>query len=173
MAVREPGAARQDAAAAVDIVIVNWNAGALLHQCIQSIAATLGDDPRLGRVVVVDNASTDGSWRLDDEGLPLVLIRNERNLGFAAACNQGARDSAAEALLFLNPDTRLLPSAVQGALDHLAAPPNARTGIVGIQLVDMTGTVHRSCARFPTPGRMIGAAFGLDRLLLGPQPAEL
>ena len=82
--------------ASLDIVIVNWNAGALLRQCLASIFASDLGPVTLERVVVVDNASTDGSL----DGLPFVSppfapIRLATNLGFGAACNVGAADSTA------------------------------------------------------------------------------
>src|SRR5436305_1756817 len=76
----------------VDIIIVNWNSARQLSDCLESIATTRQEGVSLQRVVVVDNASTDQSLAgLDRFPLPLELIRNETNRGFAAACNQGAR----------------------------------------------------------------------------------
>lgn len=150
----------------VDIVIVNWNAGVQMERCIQSIAASERDGFTLGRVVVVDNASTDGS--ADDlihAELPLTVIRNPENRGFAAACNQGAAGSDAEYLLFLNPDARVFPDSISLALAAMERPEHARTGILGIQLVDDAGRVSRSCARFPTVGRFAAYSLGLDRRL--------
>lgn len=148
----------------VDIVIVNWNTGPLLRECLESIVV----DERgftLDRVIVVDNASSDRSLDgLDKIGLPLILIRNSENRGFAAACNQGARDSRADYLLFLNPDTRLFADSLSVPLAFLEAPQNKTVGICGIQLVDDSGNVSRSCARFPTPGRLCAWMLGLDRI---------
>src|SRR5215470_14847773 len=95
----------------VDVITVNWNTGRYLQGCLDSLACAHGDHEL--RVVVVDNASTDGSasdLRLD--GPPLCLIRNEQNLGYAAACNQGARGSSADFLLLLNPDSTVAPDAI-------------------------------------------------------------
>ena len=70
----------------LDIVIVNWNAGKQLYKCLKSIEATRRGGFKLSRVVVVDNASTDGSADcLDDIDLPFVVVRNVQNRGFAAA----------------------------------------------------------------------------------------
>ena len=149
----------------LDIIIVNWNAGDQLQDCLRTISDACRDtDIRLGRVSVVDNASTDGSAdNLVSCGLPLNLVRNARNQGFAAACNQGAKGSGAEYLLFLNPDTRLLPNSLIGPLSMLAHPAHQRTGIAGIQLLDDAGRVSRSCARFPTPSLFFYKMIGLDR----------
>ncbi len=152
-------------AASVDIVIVNWNAGPQLVECLESITAA-GHDIRLKRLVLVDNASTDrSSERAEIVGLPLVLIRNDRNRGFAAACNQGAKGSSADYLLFLNPDTRLLPDSLASPLVFMERPENQSIGIAGIQLLDPDGNVARTCARFPTTGRFLSKMLGLDRVL--------
>jgi N-acetylglucosaminyl-diphospho-decaprenol L-rhamnosyltransferase len=94
--------------ASIDIIIVNWNSGLRLRQCLDSMqnGSRAGFD--LTRVVVIDNASSYRSAsHLDLCELPLEVIRNDVNRGFAAACNQGARLSTADYLLFLNPDVRL------------------------------------------------------------------
>ena len=102
--------------ASVHVVIVNWNSGAQLRECLQSFDAVAADDLAVVRVTVVDNASTDGSAENLHSNAPLVVIRNENNRGFAAACNQGAADSDAEYLLFLNPDTRLMPGGASAGI---------------------------------------------------------
>jgi len=150
----------------VDIVIVNWNSGGQLRDCLSSIAPAGHPDLRIRRVVVVDNASSDNSLQaaagLD---LPLSVIRNAENRGFAAACNQGARGSSADFILFLNPDTVLMPDALIKPVTFMAAPDNAGVGIAGIQLVGADGTISRSCARFPTPRMFYYKMLGLTQLL--------
>ncbi len=149
----------------LDIVIVNWNAGQQLRDCLGSIFATNRDGFELIRVVVVDNASSDGSANdLTDIALPLVVINNTENLGFAKACNQGAVGSRAEYLLFLNPDTRLFNRSLSRPLEFMAQKIRKNIGIVGIQLVDNTGKVSQTCARFPTPRGFFSYIFGLDLL---------
>ena len=149
----------------VDIIIVNWNAGQQLRECLVSIVATQRHGFEIRRVVVVDNASWDGSaFGLDDLAMPLTVICNATNRGFAAACNQGARNSTADYLLFLNPDTRLFASSLAPPLAFMECRKNQSTGIMGIQLLDSNGQVSRSCARFPTPGRLFARSLGLDRL---------
>jgi hypothetical protein len=151
--------------AAVDLIIVNWNSGEQLRNCLSSIGVSGGEGLVLRRVVVVDNGSSDGSADgLEGFPLPLTVARNVDNLGFAAACNQGAAGSAAEYLLFLNPDTRLLPGSLAMPVAFLEGSGGRGVGVVGIQLVDERGIVARSCARFPTPGRFLARMTGLDRL---------
>lgn len=116
-------------------------------------------------VVVVDNGSHGGSDQaLTLTGASLRLLRNAENRGFAAACNQGATTCDSELVLFLNPDTRLHANSLAVPLAHLGEPGHAATGIAGIQLLDETGRIARSCARFPKSAHFAAQALGLDRL---------
>ena len=147
------------------IIIVNWNSGPQLSECLRSIGAALTPAFRLDQVVVVDNQSTDGSDRVERvANVPCTVVRNSANRGFAAACNQGAALSSADYLLFLNPDTRLQGDSLAVPIGHLESSAGARVGICGIQLVDDEGEVMRSCARLPTPAALVAAGLGLDRL---------
>ena len=149
----------------IHVVIVNWNSGVQLRECLNSFAAVAYDAVTLARVTVVDNASNDGSCEGLDDSLPLTLVRNDVNLGFAMACNQGATGSEADFLLFLNPDTRLMPGSLERPARYLGSPHHEAVGIVGIQLIDTDGKVARNTARAPTAGSMIGNSLGLDRVL--------
>lgn len=148
----------------VDVVVVNWNAGDQLRACLETLAAIDHRASRLGDVVVVDNASTDGSVEgASGHGVPVQVVRNPVNRGFAAACNQGARLGRAPYVLFLNPDVRLEPDALERAIGTLEDPAHEKAAIAGIQLYDETGRTARNCARFPTPWTMVARAIGLDR----------
>ncbi len=151
----------------LDIVIVNWNAGPQLAACLASIEATLRQAFTLSRVVVVDNASSDGSATgVTLQTVDLVVIDNAQNLGFGVACNQGAAACSAEFILFLNPDTVLGEQSLNDALRFMADSTHARIGVCGVQLVDAQGHIARSCARFPTFGSLLTYSLGLDRLSL-------
>ena len=149
--------------ATLHVVIVNWNSGPQLRECLQSFAA-VADDDVAARVTVIDNASSDGSSEGLATSLPLTVVRNADNRGFGAGCNQGAAGSEADFLLFLNPDTRLMPGSFAQPVRYLRAPENEKVGIVGIQLVDAAGHVARNTARAPTAWSMVGNSVGLDRL---------
>ena len=98
---------------------MNWNAGHQLRECLESLITVQDCGLDVARVVVVDNASWDDSTRgLDDLALPLTVLHNAENRGFAAACNQGARGSTATYLLFLNPDTRLFENSLRVPLTY-------------------------------------------------------
>jgi len=151
----------------LNIIIVNWNTGDLLRECVASIrGASLPAGVALGSIVVIDNASHDDSLSgLGSFELPIVVIRNERNMGFGAACNQAvSKAGPSDFLLFLNPDTRLFESSLRTPLQYLLAPENSDVGIVGIQLLDETGAVARSCARFPRLRQHAAMTFGIDRI---------
>ena len=85
----------------VSVVIVNYNAGQILVDCIESAL------PQVTEVLIVDNASSDRSIELCAERFPsevkLKIMRNAANLGFAAACNLGAKAASEPHVLFLNP----------------------------------------------------------------------
>jgi len=157
----------------LDIVVVNWNAGRQLRECIDSIAAARKERFELERVVVVDNASRDGSVDALARGdIPLSVIRNTTNRGFAGACNQGASGSRSEYLLFLNPDTRLFDDSLDVPVGFLEEPAHAAFGVCGLQLVDASGRIHRSCARHPTPRHVANRLLGLDRVAPRPFPSH-
>lgn len=149
----------------LDIIIVNWNSGEQLRRCLESIARAGKDGVEPQRVVVVDNASSDGSAdAIDESGQPLTIIRNSQNRGFASACNEGASGSHADLLLFLNPDTSLASDCLAAAAEFMRSPENVRIGICGVQLADDRGRVHRSCSRFPRVPHFYLQMFGLARL---------
>jgi len=144
-----------------DVVIVNYNAGMLLADCVSSVFAAGG-----AKAIVVDNHSTDGSLEHLEhviENEKLVVIRNGSNLGFAAACNIGAKASSAHHVLFLNPDSVL----AEDALTKMAAVLDTAddVGMVGGFLCNPDGTEQPGGRRvFPTPKRAFMRAFGLSRL---------
>jgi GT2 family glycosyltransferase len=149
----------------VDIVIVNWNTGRCLRDCLRSIAEADKTTLDVADVVVVDNASVDDSANVSDiPGLRLKIVRNAGNRGFAAACNQGAGLCRADYVLFLNPDTELYPDTLRVTGEFLRTPTAERFGIFGARMVDEHGHSQISCSRFPTPRIYVGTMTGLDRL---------
>ena len=144
--------------ARISTIVVNFNAGPLLRTCIDSVMRC----PLDVEIIVVDNASTDGSLAAI-MGLPGVqIIQNPANVGFAAGCNIGARAATAQFLLFLNPDCSFEPGALLKLLDAFAADP--QTGMVGGFLTNLDGTEQAGGRRaVPTPWRSFVRAFGLAR----------
>jgi N-acetylglucosaminyl-diphospho-decaprenol L-rhamnosyltransferase len=150
----------------VDIIIVNWNSGTQLYECLSSIASNEQNEFQLGKVIIVDNASIDRSLdSLDDFNLPIDIIKNQKNKGFGAACNQGAAISQANYFLFLNPDTRLSNNSLDRSVEFMEDSLKQQVGVVGIQLVDDRGKIQRSCARFPSPINFWCSILGIDKLI--------
>ena len=150
----------------VHIVIVNWNTGDHLRECLASISKGSSTEVTIARVTVVDNASVDGSADgAADVPFPLEVVRNDANVGFAAACNQGAAESTADYLLFLNPDTQLFPETLITVTRFMESPESRGIGICGAQSVDAHGRPMSSCSRLPTPGILFGKMTGLHRVL--------
>jgi GT2 family glycosyltransferase len=151
----------------LDVVVVNWNTGGYLADCLESVYASAKGSSWLGRVIVVDNASTDGSLELAAPWLrepQTVLVRNAGNRGFGVACNQGARAGTAALLLFLNPDARLAPGVVERIGQFLASPTGSNVGICGVRILDDDGRPGVVGGPFPTPRLLIGHMTGLWRV---------
>ncbi|MBS3963811.1 MAG: glycosyltransferase family 2 protein [Methylomonas sp.] len=143
---------------AVSAIIVNYNAGSLLRGCVDSLLAC----PLDVEIIVVDNASHDGSLNGLPDSPRIRVIRNPANVGFAAACNIGIRTSSAPFLLFLNPDCVLQPAAISALLQVLQS--GERVGMVGGLLVNEDGSEQGGGRRaVPTPWRSFVRAFGLYR----------
>ena len=146
----------------VDIVIVNWNAGAQLDECVRSVLAI--DPQPVASVTVVDNGSTDGSAALIIDDERVRVLPQGRNLGFGRACNVGAQEGRADYILLLNPDTRLTEPAIGNAVAFLASPAGASYGICGVRHIDERGITARHCARFPRATTFLTESCGLSRL---------
>lgn len=143
----------------IDIVVVNWNAGQQLQDCIASVRSFNGG--LVGKCIVVDNGSMDGSTDFLIASPDVDLVLTGQNLGFAKACNLGAAQGTAEFILFLNPDARLLPNSLAGATNFLLASGNEAVGIAGVQLIGEDGAIQRTCARFPNPVLFLAKSTGI------------
>jgi N-acetylglucosaminyl-diphospho-decaprenol L-rhamnosyltransferase len=130
----------------VSVIVANWNTSNLLADCLNSVLQTTG---RLDvEIIVVDNASTDGSVAIVRRQFPFVtVIANSKNVGFARANNQGAAASHGRYLLLLNSDARLLPDSLQSLVDTLKARPSV--GLIGAQLRNPDGSFQASYSQFP------------------------
>jgi N-acetylglucosaminyl-diphospho-decaprenol L-rhamnosyltransferase len=149
----------------VDIIIINWNSSTLLRECLEALAIADRQEFKLDKIIIVDNASTDRSLEnLEQIALPIEIIRNAKNNGFGAACNQGAAISTADYLLFLNPDTKVAANSIDRAVSFMEKPDRQQVGVVGIQLVNSQGEIQRNCARFPTPLNIWCSILGIDKL---------
>lgn len=144
----------------VSVVIVNWNTRDLLRDCIASVIA---QTRRSCEVIVVDNASADGSAEMCGQEFPSVtLIRNTTNRGFAAANNQGMRVASGQYVLLLNPDTVVLDEAIDRCLSYAGAHPDI--AVVGCRVLAKDGHVQRTGFAFPSCWTLFLTLSGLARL---------
>ena len=145
------------------VVVVNYNVRDLLRDCLGSVQA--GARRWSFEVIVVDNCSSDGSAKMVAAEFPDVrLIVSPSNDGFAAANNRGIRAAQpSRYVMLLNPDTVVLPDALDKLIDFMETHPEA--GVVGPKLVKGDGRLDLACRRsFPTPRIGFYHAFGLDKL---------
>ena len=143
----------------VSIVVVSYNCREALQTCLLKLIA---ENPGLP-IIVVDNASTDGTIEMLTRDFPMVRpCKNTRNIGFAAACNQGIRGCATDFILLLNPDTLMGRAALRRLYDVLRAQPNM--GAVGPRILHTDGSLQPSCRRFPTLSAISFDELGLGRL---------
>ncbi len=132
----------------LSIIIVNYNGRFDLVACLRSLAA---NPPRISHeIVVVDNASTDGSADAVRQHCPGVrVLEAGANLGFAPANNLGIRATTGESILLLNPDTIVRPGALDALLTALDEHPEAAAA--GPRLVDAAGRAELSFGRMLAP----------------------
>jgi N-acetylglucosaminyl-diphospho-decaprenol L-rhamnosyltransferase len=155
----------------ISVVIVSWNVRDLLRRCLRSIldrgsstldtqysvpgasrghpASTIQHPAPTTEVIVVDNASTDGSIQMVQAEFPAVhLIANAENRGFPAANNQGIAVAQGRYVLLLNSDAEVVGDALAAMVAFADEHPDA--GVVGPQLLNPDGSVQSSRRRFPT-----------------------
>jgi len=131
----------------VSIIIVNWNTGNLLRQCLDSIVLGFSKGENY-EVLVIDNNSKDQSIAMA-EGSPqkAQFFVMKKNLGFAKANNVGIRQASGDYIILLNPDTRVLEGSFTNLIHFLSVHPDAAA--VGPKLLNDDLTFQPSCRRFP------------------------
>jgi GT2 family glycosyltransferase len=142
----------------LSVVIVNYNSRLLLEKCLQSVEKATKNISH--EIVVIDNSSTDGSCDYLSYLFPEVkIIFNDKNLGFAKACNQGLKISTGDNVLFLNPDTILEENTLSDCLSFLEQ--NTDAGAVGVRMKDAAGTFLKESKRGkPSPAASFFKLFG-------------
>jgi GT2 family glycosyltransferase len=145
----------------LSIVIVNWNTRELLRDCLRSVFQGLS--PLKAEVLVVDNASDDGSSIMMKREFPEVrLIQNDRNLGFAAGNNVALRKAKGRHVMLLNTDTLIHGDVLPQAVAWLDAHPGV--GVLGPRVLNSDGSVQPSCSAFPSLGFLAMQTLGLTRI---------
>jgi GT2 family glycosyltransferase len=144
--------------AGISVAVISFNTRDMLRACLGSLRQA-----GAGRVIVVDNASTDGSPDLVRDEFPEVILKqNQGNTGYGSAANQAIAGSTGEVVLLLNADTVLHTGALEAICQSFRT--NARAGIVGPRLVNLDGSLQRSCFPDPTPGDIFLDTSGIGRL---------
>jgi hypothetical protein len=131
----------------LSIIIISWNTRQLLANCLTSILQHRGTLAL--EIIVVDNASHDGSATLVADAFPDVRLKiNASNVGFAPANNQAIREAQGRYILLLNSDTVVHPEALALLVRYMDANP--RAGIAGACLLNADGSLQPSWAQFPS-----------------------
>jgi GT2 family glycosyltransferase len=168
--ITEPGALPllspqpQRGPARVSMVIVVWNAKRYVLECLESLREYC--EKVYAEVIVVDNASTDGTPELIAEMFPeFKLIRNPENVGFAKANNIGIAETSGDYLCLVNSDVKFIDDCISPMVRYLSEHPGV--GMVGPKMLAASGEVRRSTMRFPTVWNNFCRAVGLDSLFKG------
>ncbi|HSL43683.1 MAG TPA: glycosyltransferase family 2 protein [Anaerolineales bacterium] len=129
----------------IAVCIITCNTRDLLRECLRSVLMENPDE-----IVVVDNASTDGSVDMLKAEFPSVaLVTLEKNIGFGAASNRGIQRCRSEHIYLINADTRVKSGSVQALNRYLEFHPEA--AMVGPRMLNPDGTLQTSCFYYPTP----------------------
>lgn len=138
---------------AVDAVVVSYNARDHLLECVRSLRAAGVSD-----VVVVDNASQDGSAAaIAASDADVRVLETGANLGYGRAANRGVAVTKADLVLVCNPDLTAEPGAIKALVAAVEADPGL--GIVGARIENLDGTVYPSPRAFPNMVDAFGHAF--------------
>ena len=145
----------------LSIIIVSWNTRDILRDCLSSIYDTASDIPL--EVIVIDNASSDGSTTMIKTLFPnVMLIENTANSGFAAANNQGIKIATGSFILLLNPDTMVLDDALKNSLSFAGQHPDA--AVIGCKVLNPDRTLQPTCFMYPSLLNMAISAVFLNKL---------
>lgn len=148
----------------LSIAIVNWNTRQMLLDALASIYDAPPAFPF--EVIVVDNASPDGSAAAVAERFPqVVLVANTENAGYALGNNQAIERASGEYVLLLNPDVLLPQGGLERAVGFMQRHTEA--GALGIRQVHPDGRLQRSVRGFPTPMAVLWELLGFSRLFSG------
>ena len=146
----------------LSIIILNYNTKEYLKDCLLSIQKS-DTDGFVYETIVVDNNSTDGSVEAILGYKDIKILRNKKNLGFAAGNNVGVKKSTGRYVLFLNPDTVLEKNTLKEMVKFM--DNQRRAGVATCKLVLPSGKLDESCHRgFPTPWNALSHFSGLEKI---------
>jgi GT2 family glycosyltransferase len=142
----------------ISVVIVGWNAKSYLELCLESLVSA--PPLRNMEVLVVDNASSDGTAEMIETKFPWVkLLKSPINLGFSRGNNVAIRQCQGRYIALVNPDVIVLPGCLDALADFLDEHP--KVGDVGPRVLNPDMTLQSSCRRFPTLWNNFCSATGL------------
>ncbi len=124
----------------LSIITITWNSAAHIAEQIRSVISACSGITF--EHIIVDNASGDRTIEEVSKFQHVMLMRNKRNVGFAAANNQAYKDATGEYILLLNPDMRLMPGSLDLFVEWMKAHPTV--GIAGCRLVNEAGQINNS-----------------------------
>jgi N-acetylglucosaminyl-diphospho-decaprenol L-rhamnosyltransferase len=144
----------------LETIIVSHGAEGLLRNCLRSLQAHPAEGDM--RVTVVDSGSPDSTPDMVAREFPAVRLIHQGNIGFSAANNLALRETRADAVLLLNPDTEVYAGTLDAGLARLQSQEGI--GMVGVKLVTETGELDHACKRsFPTPLSALAHFTGIGR----------
>ena len=145
-------------------IVISWNAVHHLRHCLASLTAGIPSDDC--EIIVVDNASSDGSREMVTSEFPSArLIRLDDNYGFAKASNAGFRQSSGRYCFLVNSDTTVTSPSLKQMFDYMDEHPEI--GLLGPAIIGPDGTKQRSCMEFPSLWNTFCRTFALDSLFPG------
>jgi GT2 family glycosyltransferase len=167
---RPIGAGRKQRATDVGVVVVTYASARTIRHCLELLLSSAS----VVRIIVVDNASGDGTLALVGDLAArndrITVVRNGENRGFAAACNQGASALATPWVAFVNPDCYVPGEAMDRLVQHGVS--RAGAGLIGVELVDEDGAADPSSRRRdPSLRELLRSKGRRDDLYLGRDPA--
>jgi GT2 family glycosyltransferase len=143
----------------LSIIVATWNARKRVQECLTSLTHQELESSQ--EIIVIDNASTDGTRDLIRKQFPQVtLVHNDRNLGFAKANNIGIRLAKGKYLCLINSDVNVPTGCFVKMLRYMEENPSI--GILGPKMLGTDGKVCRSCMRIPTLWNSVCRALALD-----------
>lgn len=145
----------------LSIVIVNYNTREMTLECLRTVFDGLGG--LSAEVIVVDNASSDGSADAIARAFPRVkLVRSEKNLGFAAGNNLALPLTLGRQVLLLNSDTLVLGDVLASSVRYM--DENPEVGAMGCRVLNTDRSLQMTCSRFPTLVNLILLTTGAERI---------
>jgi len=155
----------------LSIIIVSYNTKGILEKCLRSLINNIKKYSFQSEIIVVDNGSTDGTikliqnlkFKVQNESLKFQIIKNNKNLGYGRANNQGIKIAQGEYILFLNSDVVVNDVNFKKILDYFDG--DQKVGVMTAKVVLTSGEIDPACHRgFPTPWRAFCYFIKLEKI---------